>query len=128
MNPASVDLKDMIVAAGLGVFGTTLYIGAMPDTPDLCIALFDVSGMSPELNYEWLNPAVQLQVRGSAGGYIVGWTKINDIAALLHGKQETRNGMIYKLIRQEGDIGHVTTDELRRPVWSTRFQIQRTSA
>ena len=128
MNSPAVDIKDMIVAAGLGVFGTTLHIASMPDTPDLCIAVYDIAGLSAELNYDWQRPAVQVQVRGKAGVYTDAHAKITAISALLHGKQETRGGAVYKLIQQEGDISHVSTDELRRPLLTTRFQIQRTAA
>lgn len=128
MNSPAIDIKDMIVAAGLGVFGTTLHIASMPDTPDLCIAVYDIAGLSAELNYDWTRPAVQVQVRGKMGEYITAYTKIKAISDLLHGKQETRGGSIYKLIQQEGDISHVSTDETRRPLLTTRFQIQRTAA
>lgn len=129
MNAPSVDIKDMIVAAGLGVFATNLFIASMPDTPDLCVAVYDIAGLSAELNYEWQLPAVQIQVRGARTGiYTDAYNKINAIAALLHGKQETRGGANYKLIQQEGDISHVSTDEYRRPLLTTRFQIQRTTA
>ena len=128
MNSAAVDVKDIIVAAGLGVFGTTLHIAGMPDTPDLCIAVYDIAGLSAELNYDWQYPAVQVQVRGKAGSYTDAYNKLKAISDLLHGKQETRGGSVYKLIQQEGDISHVSTDDTRRPLLTTRFQIQRTAA
>lgn len=136
MNAPSIDIKDMIVAAGLGVFGTNLFIASLPQDPDFCIALYDIAGYSGVnvdlnnvVNYEWERPAVQVQVRGSRTSiYTDAYNKISAITALLHGKQETRNGAIYKLIRQEGNIGHVSTDEYRRPLLTTRFQIQRTTA
>lgn len=128
MNPSSVDIKDMIVAAGFGTFQTDLFIGGLPETGnDLCISIMDIGGMSPELNYEWTRPAIQVQVRSKAGGYLDAYTKISAIAGLLHGKQETINGVVYKLIQQEGDISHIHTDEKRRSLWTTRFQIQRTT-
>jgi hypothetical protein len=129
MQSPAVDIKDMIVAAGLGVFATNLFIASMPQDPDLCIAVYDIAGLSAELNYEWQFPAVQVQVRGARTGiYTDAYNEINAIAALLHGKQETRGGVNYKLIQQEGDISHVSTDEYRRPLLTTRFQIQRTTA
>lgn len=128
MNSPAVDIKDMLVAAGLGAFGITLHVASMPDTPDLCIAVYDIAGLSAELNYDWGRPAVQVQVRGKAGVYTDAYNKLKAISDLLHGKQETRGSSIYKLIQQEGDISHVSTDELRRPLLTTRFQIQRTAA
>ena len=129
MNAPSVDIKDMIIAAGLGVFATNLFIASMPQDPDLCIAVYDIAGLSAELNYDWRRPAVQIQVRGARTGiYTDAYNKINAIVGLLHGRQETRGGANYKLIQQEGDISHVSTDEYRRPLLTTRFQIQRTTA
>lgn len=128
MNSPAIDIKDMIVAAGLGVFGTTLHIASMPDTPDLCIALYDIAGLSAELNYDWQMPGVQVQCRGKAGVYTDAYDKLAAISAYLHGRQETINGAVYKLIQQEGDISHVSTDDTRRPLLTTRFQIQRTTA
>ncbi len=128
MNSPAVDIKDMLVAGGFGVFGTTLHIASMPTAPDLCIALYDIAGLGAELNYEWQMPAVQVQCRGKAGVYTDAYNKLAAISAYLHGRQETINGAVYKLIQQEGDISHVSTDELRRPLLTTRFQIQRTAA
>lgn len=125
MNSASEDIKDIIVAGSLAVFGTDLFIGMMPETTSICISIFDIPGLSPDLYTQWERPAIQLQTRGVAGGYKSAYAKIKTIADYLHGRQETRNGVIYKLIRQEGSINHVTTDEKNRPIFTTNFQIQR---
>lgn len=128
MNPATEDIKDIIIAGGLGTFQTDLFIADFPDTPDSCTVVALAPGGAPGLWYEWERPGVQILVRGAANGYTSANATINEIAALLHGYQDTINSARYALIQQQGNVLYIGKDESTRPVFSANFLVQRTSA
>ena len=89
MNPSSQDIKDMVDGeSSLGLtFGTNLFTGIELSTPDDAVTIFDTPGSPPQLaldDSEYNYPSVQIRVRNNS--YLTGWTLINDIKALLHGK------------------------------------------
>jgi hypothetical protein len=69
------DVAGLLEAVGVGVVGTTIFVGRMPESPDYCIALVEYMGEAPDFTqgggmaYEL--PRVQISVRGTseAGGY-----------------------------------------------------------
>jgi len=130
MNPASVDIKDIIIAeTSLGyVFGTNIFIGEEPISPDNCVTIFDTPGFPQMLtatrgeNYYY--PSVQIRVRN--GRYDTGWDKANDIVQLLHARaQGTVNGTLYSLIRAMGEPVLLDIDENERYRFVMNFDIQR---
>lgn len=128
MNPATEDIKDMLVAEGLGTFQTDLFIADFPDAPDSCTVVSLAPGGEPGLWYEWQRPGIQILVRGSANTYTTANSKIDEIAAFLHGYQNTINSARYALIQQQGDVLYIGKDESTRPIFSANFRIQRTTA
>jgi hypothetical protein len=62
------ELADHLVAEGLAVLGTDLFLHVMPDKPDACASLINYSGDEPdyvqeERKVDVENPRVQLAVR-----------------------------------------------------------------
>jgi len=51
MNPTTIDLKDVLEANSVGVFGASsgwgIYIGFEPESPDTTITLYDTGGNNP---------------------------------------------------------------------------------
>lgn len=41
-------LGARLATNGVGVVGTTIFLGYMPDTPDVCVAVFEGKGNGPE--------------------------------------------------------------------------------
>ena len=129
MNSVAQDIKDRLVAQGVGTFATDLFVGDMPETPDACVSVLDSPGYAPELRYEWDRPGCQIKIRGAEGGYRTAYTKAVAVKTALHGVANTTiNGAIYKLIEAVHDPMYIGKDESNRPMFSINFNIQRTSA
>jgi len=76
VNPVSEDIKDKLVAGGIGTFATTstsvwnIYIDDEPDQPDQTITIYDTSAGSPDRFLNHSRPLhktpFQIRVRGNA--------------------------------------------------------------
>lgn len=87
MNPFSIDIKDLLVAAGIGVFGATtgwnISIGTEPAAPRDAITIYDSGGFKPitftnKSNDDTIGrPSCQVRVRSKA--YQDGWDKAQEI-------------------------------------------------
>ena len=40
-------LADKLTTASVATVGTNLFLGMMPDSPDLCVALYEYAGAPP---------------------------------------------------------------------------------
>lgn len=101
MNAVSVDIKDILEDAGLGLtFGSNLFIGKEPPGPVDCVTIFDVPGAPDLLTFDIVKyeyPSIQIRVRNRK--YIDGWTLANNIKNTLHGySHQTINGTYYDLV------------------------------
>jgi len=131
MNVPSQDIKDFLLESSTGlsiIFATDLFVAKMPETPDECVCIYDSGGGSPEVNYEYDFPSVQVRVRGNRFAYQTGWALAKDVRDVLHGKtNEIINSTRYIQIVSSGDIIFVTWDEMERPIFSINFEIHRAS-
>jgi hypothetical protein len=87
MNAPSVDIKDFLVAGGLSLtFGTNLFVGKEPESPDSCVTIFDTPGAPPDRYFnqsqKYDRPSIQIRVRDN--DYRNGWALTNSIKNLLH--------------------------------------------
>ena len=129
LNPPSEDFKDMLEGeSSLGlVFATDLFINKMPSSPDNVVSIHDASGESPEVNYTYEKPGVQIRVRGAKGGYKAAHEQAQDIRNFLHPTGNlTINGARYVGIWAEGDIIPLGDDDNERPLFSMNFRVHRT--
>jgi len=132
MNPSSVDIKDILEAeSSLGLtFGTDLFVGLEPATPDDCVTIFDTPGQPPVLTLGgqsgegYFFPAIQIRVRNNS--YTTGWDVINDIKTTLHGlNNETWNGTIYDVVKCNGEPFLLNWDENERARFVSTYNIFR---
>jgi hypothetical protein len=129
MNPCSVDTVDMLEDESLGLtFGTNLFIGFEPRSPDDTVTIFDTGGFGPQLTfdksekYDYTN----IQIRVRSNKYDDGWDLINDIKDALHGRaHETWNDTYYSLIHCSSDIAFLDWDSERRARFVVNFELQR---
>ena len=132
MNSASEDIKDIMGQSFMGlpyVFGTNLFIGMMPDKPDLCVSLYDTGGYDPDVSNEYFNPTIQIMLRGGVGHYKATYEGLQEIRNFLHRiHNEIYNSTRYLLITGQGDILYIGVDDRNRPIFSTNFRIQRTES
>ena len=129
MNPTSVDIKNMLEddsTLGL-VFGTNLFIGREPPSPDSCVTIWDTPGFPQQLTAQgerYFYPSVQLRIRDLV--YPTGWALANDIVQALHARaHETWNATLYSLIRCKGEPVFLDIDENERCRFIINFDIQR---
>jgi len=130
MNAPSEDIKDILVAGGLGLtFATNLFIGKEPASPKNCVTIFDTYGRPPDLNltdqgYE--RPSINIRVRNTS--YMTGWTLANNIKNLLHGKEhETWNGTLYTVIYCSSGPAQLDWDDNNNARFIINFNLQRRS-
>lgn len=128
INTVTEDIKDMLEnsESGLGlVFGTDLFIGVLPDSPNNVVILNDPGGM-PQLRYGMERPSLQVFVRNK--DYTSGYDLVKDIKYYLHEKNnETWNSTRYISIMNRSEIAFLGQDEKNRFEWSVNFLIHRTA-
>lgn len=129
MNPASEDIKDMLVSYLALTFQTNLFIGSLPaQAPDNCVVVFDTPGFEADLTLKkgenYFRPSVQIMVRNKS--YLTAYTLIDSIKTTLHGVgHETWNGTTYELIKCTQDPFPLGYDEDNRIKLICNFDIQR---
>ena len=121
-----------LVAQGVcTAVNTDLFIAQVPNTPDLCVMLFEYAGSPPELTHDGVydvKPSLQVRTRGARNAYGTGIAKAEAIEAELHGLANTTlSGTTYKLIRAQGSPGFMGRDSEGRPEWSQNFMLIRGS-
>lgn len=128
------DLKDKLVADGIGTFAGTLengwniYLNDAPDSPDQII-LLSVSGSWQEPNAKWAYdyPTVQVRVRGKGFGFQVALAKLIAIKDNLLGAVSSAwpAGItgVYKGVWLLSDISYIAKDEKSRPLLTLNLRI-----
>lgn len=121
-------LVSRLQSASVAIAGTNLFIGIMPETPDVCVALYEYAG-SPPLevfvdNDETLErPSIQVIVRASRNDYPTARTLIKDVRDTLTAiTDETISGIRFLRVNQNSAINAVGTDDNQRPEFTLSLQ------
>lgn len=128
MSSAADDFRiilDASSSAGL-TFGTDMFVGAMPDTPDECISIIDTGGQEPDKGpYE--KATVQIMVRAGVGEYLVGYALAKAVQGALHEYygQPDSSSFYYTGIWTTGEPFYLGTDTRGRSLFSLNFRYQR---
>jgi len=126
VNSPAVDIKDILVGAGIGVFGTSLFVGREPVAPDTCVTVYDAGGQDPLPSDLTDFPAIQVRVRGLINDYEGAMTKAQAVKDALLGLPETTVGTTrYVGITMRGEINFMGYDEANRPSFTLNFQVTR---
>jgi len=133
MNSAAMDLKDVLVSAGVGTFaassGWGIYIGFEPDSPDTVVTLYD-TGSFEEPNPAYLLdfPTMQIRIRGAKNDYPGAFSKANAVKeALLGLPAQTINGTRYDGVWMISDVSYIGVEK-ERPIFTTNWRIAREPA
>lgn len=129
MNAPSVDIKDILLDdSSLGLtFGTDLFIGKEPSTPNNTVTIYDTPGGPDQLllsseKYEY--PSIQIRVRNT--NYLDGWSLISLIKNALHGRaNETWNSTLYTVIYCLNGPAMLDWDDNGRVRFVVNFNLQR---
>lgn len=128
MSSPAIGIKDLLVTAGLGVFGAasgwSISVGRFPALPDTSIVCVDTGGLSPYPHLLLNQPSVQVMVRGALNGYVAADEKIRAVVdALLGIPSQSLNGDFWGGITQRGDVSFIGFDEKDRPLFTSNFSI-----
>jgi len=121
--PASVGAKSLLTAHA-AISGWQIEIGAMPESPDKVITIYDTGGQAP--NPKWLLdfPTLQVMVRGAVGTYLDTFVEAKAVKDILLGTpSQDLNGDRWVSITQNGELGFLGRDEDERPLFSVNFAL-----
>lgn len=127
MTAPSIGVKDLLVAASVGVFAPTvgtwqIFISKLPDKQDRAIALYDSGGLAPWPRSLLDFPDVSVNVRGK--DYVDAYDKMKAIKdALLGLPPQTINGDGWSAVTQIGEMTFAGYDGKDRPLFSATFRI-----
>lgn len=117
-------LADRLQSASVAVAGTNLFIGLLPNSPDVCVALYEYAGEQP---LEVLRddaatlerPSVQVVVRASRNDYPTARNLMVSVRDTLTGiVDETISGVRFLRVNQNSSINGVGTDDNDRPLFT----------
>lgn len=129
MNSPAKDMTSPLLtssaATGL-TLGTDLFYGREPASPDAVVSIFDSPGLEPQAGYTFLQPRVQVRIRGDKMDYDTAYTLAETIRNILHElTPQTINGTKYISVLATSDIEALGDDDNDRPSFVCTFQIQR---
>lgn len=129
---AAQDVASLLSSLGYGTIGTDLFVWKEPDdstnVKDDVATVYDTGQFqSPELNYSYEYPTVQVRVRGKAGKYQDGKAKVMRLMNALHGYVGTVGSIYYHLIRVSSGVMDLGEDDRGRPRWTFNCEVQRSS-
>lgn len=121
-------LADRLNSASVAVTASNLYIGLMPSSPDLCVAIYEYAGAAP---LEVMNndaatlerPSVQVIVRGGRNDYPTARTLIENVRDTLTAiSNETISGVRFLRVMGLSSINALGVDDNDRPRFSLALQ------
>jgi len=123
MNPASLDIAQLLD----GMFGLTLqsnlFVSASPDSPQEIVAVYDSPSTPPDL-HGYRYSAINIRIRSVH--YLDGWKLANDIGLYLHTDYGYQfEGVYYTGIWMSTDVEPIGKDENERRLFSVNFETQR---
>lgn len=122
-------LASRLQSASVAFPAVDLFLGIMPDQPDLCVALYEYSGAAPlevyRDNSESLDrPSLQVITRGSRNDYPAARALLVSVRNVLVGiTDETILGQRFLRVHETGSINALGTDDNDRPKFSLSFQV-----
>ena len=121
-------LADRLQAASVGIVGTDIFIGIMPSSPDVCIALYEYAGEPPMEAFRDGGasidvPSIQVMVRASRNDYPTARSKIvavrDNFSAVTN---ETSGSVVFLRVHELSSINALGVDENDRPRFTQSFQ------
>jgi hypothetical protein len=101
--------------------GTNLFLGRMPETPDLCVAVYEYQGLAPMETFGAAGfvidkPSIQVMVRATRDDYPTARNLAQDLRILLAAVSDTTiNGLRVVRLASNGSVIPLGTDDLDRP-------------
>lgn len=121
-------LADRLTSASVATVGTNLFLGMMPDSPDLCVALFEYAGAPPlevlrDNDATLERPGIQVLVRAGRNDYPIARDLTNTIRNTLTGiTDEEISGVRFLRVSALSAVNSTGTDEKDRPQFTLSMQ------
>lgn len=119
-----VALAEKLNSASVAVTASNMFIGIMPDTPDLCVALYEYAGAAPlevmrDDSATLEQPSVQVMTRGARNDYPAARElMVNVRDTLCSITDETISGVRFLRVHNQSSMNALGTDEKDRPEFS----------
>lgn len=117
-------LADRLQSASIATAGVNLYIGIMPSSPDLCVALYEYAGEQPlevlrDNDATLERPSVQIMTRASRNDYPTARALIESVRdSLTNITDESISGVHFLRVTSQSSINAVGTDDNDRPLFT----------
>lgn len=117
-------LADRLQSASVATAGVNMFLGLMPDKPDVCVALYEYAGEQPlevlrDNDATLERPSVQVMVRAGRNDYPAARALMVSVRDNLTGiTDETISGVRFLRVNQNSSINSVGTDENDRPLFT----------
>ena len=128
MSTILESVGDLLVARSQGTLGTNLFLAVMPETPDVCTAVYENSGNRPSFTMgadPWAidRPLIQVICRAARGDYPAARDKADGIREILGAVvDQTLSGIHVMRIEPQGSLNPLGEDENQRPMISVNFE------
>lgn len=117
-------LADRLQSASVATAGVDMFIGLMPNSPDVCVALYEYAGEQPlevmrDNDATLERPSVQVLARATRNDYPTARQLIEDVRDTLTSiTDETISGVRFLRVNQNSSINAVGTDDNDRPIFT----------
>lgn len=121
-------LADQLQSASVATAGTDLFIGLMPDKPDVCVALYEYSGAQPlEVmvdNAATLErPSIQVMTRAGRNDYPTARGLVESVRDVLTAiTNQSISGERFLRVNQISSINALGVDDNDRPRFTLSLQ------
>jgi len=111
-------IGSKLATDGLGTLGTNIFLSLMPDTPDLCTAVYEYSGLSPldtfgaSVTVALDRPSIQVMTRAGRNDYVAARDRaVNVRNSLAKISNQTLSGINILRIAPLSAINSIGLDE-----------------
>lgn len=117
-------LADRLTSASVATVGSNLFIGLMPDQPDVCLAIYEYAGSPPlevlsDNDATLERPSVQVMARATRNDYPTARELIKDARDVLTAiANQEISGVTFLRVNQNSAINAVGTDDNDRPIFT----------
>lgn len=116
------DIGAYLASRGVGIVGTDIYLGSMPDRPDRCLALYELEGERPEYHWDAERPTLLIRARGAdqaeARELIASvWRELWNLTGIVS------NGTRYHRIEARGSVAQTGRDARGRVYYLANFSV-----
>jgi hypothetical protein len=101
--------------------GTNLFLSKMPDTPDVCVCIYENQGNGPLMTFgataiQLDRPSVQISVRAARDDYATARDLAQALRTLVAGiVNVTSSGVVVLRVEPTGSFYSLSVDQLERP-------------